>query len=73
MVDPPVQIELASISQFEFHPSPLFIFPSSHSSNEYFIPSPQTDSQILFIRLGEVPAIHSSHESFEVIDPSPQT
>jgi len=41
VVVPPEQAESASISQTELHPSPSAVFPSSHSSEECSLPSPQ--------------------------------
>ena len=72
VVDPPDQTQLASIEvQLEFHPSPLFVFPSSHFSDPAFNPSPHLGTQDvgLLASFWYSPAEHWEHESVTVGDP----
>ena len=57
------QAKLFSIIQDESHPSPEKLFPSSHSSEECFKPSPHLTSHASFAAFGDSPLIHWVQES----------
>ena len=72
VVDPPVQIYIGSIPQVELQPSPLPTFPSSHSSELCFNPSPQFITQVFLAALGDRPPAQIEQVSIEDIDPPEQ-
>ena len=73
VVDPPVQIYIGSIPQVELQPSPFPEFPSSHSSELCFNPSPQFITQASLAVLGDRPPAQIEQASIEDIDPPEHT